>query len=393
MALHILHITPSLGRGGSERQLTSLVVNSDPSEFAHTVCYLWPPDDFRDQILAAGHRVLRLNPRQVRPWLATTGKLVSVFRREQPDIMQTWLYQATIAARLAMLFGPRVPLLTSLQSPEYAPDAVRMCTWPRIKVEAIRHLDWASSRWSRTTFVAASHYVKQTAELYLGAPPQRVHVIYNSFDAEGLHSRPEDRHRLRSELQLPPDSFIFLNVGRLDPQKGQAYLLRAFSAVLPATPDAYLVIVGAGPLDAELKGLACTLKISRHVRFLGRRSDMGACYEMADVFVFPSLFEGFSVALLEAMYKGLPCIASGIGPILELIKDGETGILVPAASADPLADAMLSLYMDRDLRGSVAARGREEALRQFQTPLIIPQWRALYRQLARNNVNAQLQPV
>jgi glycosyltransferase involved in cell wall biosynthesis len=393
MALHILHITPSLGPGGSERQLTNLVVNSDPAEFAHTVCYLWPPEDFRDQILAAGHRVLRLNSRPVRPWLATTGKLVSLLRREQPDIIQTWLYQATITARLAMLSAPRVPLVTSLQSPEYAPDVVQMCKWPRIKVEAIRHLDRVSSRWYGTTFVAASQYVKQTAQLYLGVPPQRMHVIYNSFDAEGLHSRPEDRHRLRSELQLPPDSFIFLNVGRLDPQKGQAYLLRAFSAVLPAIPDAYLVIVGAGPLEAELKDLACTFKISRRVRFLGRRSDMGACYEMADVFVFPSLFEGFSIALLEAMHKGLPCIASGIGPILELIKGGETGILVPAASADSLADAMLSLYMDRDLRRSVAARGREEALRQFQTPLIIPQWQALYRQLARNNVNAQVQPV
>jgi glycosyltransferase involved in cell wall biosynthesis len=393
MALQILHITPSLGRGGSERQLTSLVVNSDPSEFAHTVCYLWPPDEFRDQILAAGHHVLRLNSRQVRPWLATTGKLVSVLRRERPDIIQTWLYQATVVARLAMLFGPRVPLLTSLQSPEYAPDAVQMCKWPRVKVEAIRHLDRASSRWSGTTFVAASHYVKRTAQFYLGVPPKRMHVIYNSFDAEGLHSLPEDRLRLRSELQLPPNSFIFLNVGRLDPQKGQAHLLRAFSRVLPAIPNAYLVIVGVGPLEAELKDLACTLKISRRVAFLGRRTDMGACYEMADVFVFPSLFEGFSVALLEAMYKGVACIASGIGPVREFIKDGETGVLVPASEADLLADAMVALYKDTDRRRSVAARGKEAALQQFQTPLIIPQWQALYRQLARNNVNAQVQPL
>jgi glycosyltransferase involved in cell wall biosynthesis len=202
-------------------------------------------------------------------------------------------------------------------------------------------------------------------------------------DPETLHCQPGEVHRLRESLTIPPNGFVFLNVGRLDPQKGQEYFLQAFQQVSAAVPNVFLAIAGEGPAEKRLKEMANELGIVDQVRFLGRRSDVGACLEMADVFVFPSLFEGLPLALVEAMFKKLPCIVSRIETLLEVINDQDSGLLVAPGSVDELAAAMIELYTNPERRNILSARAGEVAAARFHRRVTVPQWENLYARIMR----------
>ncbi len=381
MSVRIFHIIPTLGRGGAERQLVNLVCNMDRARYEHIVCYLQPPDDFAAEMAQAGLTVIGLNVRQKRPWLTAPAKLLPHLRTHRPDIIQTWLFEADVSARLTHLLGNTIPIINTLHLTSYEPETIRAANWPAWKMSGLRWIDKLTTKLARPTFTACSYTVKASAQRYLSIDDDRIRVIYNSIDPETLRCAPGAPRRLREELQLPADAFVYLNVGRLAAQKGQEYLLRAFRQVATTIPKAYLVVVGDGPAAAELKQLCIHLNLDARVRFTGRRSDVGACLELADVFVFPSLFEGHPLAPIEAMMKGLPCIASRIDASLEVIEEQKTGLLVTPGAVDELAAAMLRLHHDPALRRSLAAQGQQMALQRFHSRTGMRAWEDLYREL------------
>ncbi|HEY1404658.1 MAG TPA: glycosyltransferase family 4 protein, partial [Pyrinomonadaceae bacterium] len=128
---------------------------------------------------------------------------------------------------------------------------------------------------------------------------------------------------------------------------------------------------------------ASELGVGERVRLTGRRKDVGACLEMSDAYVFPTLFEGFGIALVEAMFKRLASAASRVGPIPEIIEDGASGLLFAPGSVAELQAAMETLHDDPVRRRSIAARGFQSARERFHSELTIPQWEHLYREVAR----------
>jgi glycosyltransferase involved in cell wall biosynthesis len=375
----ILHVIPTLGRGGAERQLVSLVTNATSNE--HIVCYLREPSDFAEELRSNGHVVIRLDAAGGTKWIKGAARLSKLQRLYHPDIVQTWLLDASISARLSRILGPRVPLVTALQNVDYEPETIRAANWPRMKISTLRWLDQLSANWTTPRFVACSHFVKKSAQEQLGIPESSIEVIYNSVDPETLCCQVGEPQQLRESLAIPPDGVVFLNVGRLDPQKGQEYLLRAFQKVASAAPNAFLVIVGEGPLREHLTTLAEELGITYKVRFSGRRLNVGAFLEMANVFVFPSLFEGLGLALVEAMFTKLPCIVSRIDVLLEVITDQESGLVVAAGSVDELADAMIRLYADPVRRKELGAQAEQIATARFHQQVTIPQWENFYSKI------------
>ena len=378
-ATRILHVIPTLGRGGAERQLVSLVTNATANE--HIVCYLREPSDFAEELRSNGHVVVRLDAAGGAKWIKGAARLSKLQRLYHPDIVQTWLLDASISARLSRILGPRVPLVTALQNADYEPENIRAANWPRMKVSTLRRLDHLTARWTTPRFVACSNFVKKSAQEQLGIPESSIEVIYNSVDPETLRCQAGEPQQVRKSLAIPPDGVVFLNVGRLDPQKGQEYLLRAFQKVASVALNAFLVIVGEGPLRERLTAVAEGLGISDRVRFSGRRPDIGALLEMADVFVFPSLFEGLGLALVEAMFTKLPCIVSRIDVLLEVITDQESGLVVAAGSVDELADAMIRLYADPVSRKELGAQAEQIATARFHQQVTIPQWENFYSKI------------
>jgi glycosyltransferase involved in cell wall biosynthesis len=157
-----------------------------------------------------------------------------------------------------------------------------------------------------------------------------------------------------------------LCVGRLIPIKGHVVLLRAFAAAKERIPALELEIAGRGPLEPALKALARELGVSDSVRFLGHVTPIRSAIERAAIVVVPSMGEGFGMVALEAMERSRPVIAASIGGLGELVRDEETGILVPPGEAVPLRDAIVRLAGDLSLGRALGEAGRSRAVSRFQ---------------------------
>src|ERR1700752_4032234 len=353
MPIKVLHIIPTLGRGGAERQLLNLGCNTRSAELEHVVCYLHPPGDFGEKLQQTGLTVICLNLPNRWPFLFAPFRLIPKLKDLKPDIIQTWLYEADFSARFSTK-RRSIPIINTLHLTSYEPETVAAAGWPRWKMAALRHVDRLSARWSRPLFVAVSETVRRSAIRQLNIPAPEIRVIYNSINQETLRSAPGDANNLRREFDLPSKGFVYVNVGRL---------------------------------RDELQTLAEELGIIDRVRFLGSRQDIGACLEMGDAFVFPSSFEGLPLAPIEAMLKGLPCIATRIGPIEEFVTNRENGILVTHGSVTELVDAMREIYADPELRTRIAARARQLAFERFDSSIGMHSWKKLYREVALSKGN------
>ena len=375
----ILHIIPTLSSGGAERQLVNLIEQTSANEFSHLVCVFNNSDFLGAAVSNAGYDVCELGVTGKHPWFSSMIKLRSIIRHYHPDIIKTWLYDANIAGRLSQLWNFKIPIITTLHSSDYEPETIRAANWSPLKVEGLRQIDRFTLRLTNSYFAACSNFVKKSFQKQLKITDSHFRVIYNGVNPATLECADEVPLRLREELKIDQDGFVFITVGRVDAMKNQELLLRAFPQVLIKIPQAYLVIVGTGILEDRLKKLAQTLEIDRRVRFLGRRGDIGACLEMADVFVFPTLLEGHPLALIEAMFKKLPCVASNIEVLREVLIDNDNCLLFDSNDADKLAAAMIKLYSDPALRDRLSKKAFIDAERRFHIRIIASEWENYYR--------------
>jgi glycosyltransferase involved in cell wall biosynthesis len=221
---------------------------------------------------------------------------------------------------------------------------------------------WMRSRHQR--WIAVSHHGREVLSALYGMEPGAIGVIYNGAPV----ARPEcdgpsagARAEVRAELGLPSDAAVLLSVGRLDRQKGHADLLCALAGVHSARPDVRLVIAGEGPERERLEELLDALGLAHAVRLLGHRGDVERLMAGADLFVFPSYFEGTPFAMIEAMAHGLPIISSTFGGVDEIVDHGGNAVLVPVGRPDALRRAIVEVLADRPARERLAAAGRERA--------------------------------
>ncbi len=171
----------------------------------------------------------------------------------------------------------------------------------------------------------------------------------------------------------------FLCVGRLIPIKGHVVLLRAFRTVLDRRPDARLEIAGQGVLEHGLRDLTRQLRLEHAVSFLGHVTPVTSCIESSFAVVVPSLGEGFGMVALEAMERARPVIAASIGGLGDLVRDGETGLLVPSGDSARLADAMLELAADPARAAEMGAAGRARAIDRFPEVRCTERTEEIYR--------------
>lgn len=203
-----------------------------------------------------------------------------------------------------------------------------------------------------TALTAVSNTVKESW-CDFGVKPKV--TIYNPVSVMG--NRVEDSARIRREFSVPEDSALLLNVGRLAKQKAQDVLLDA-AKELKCGCDCkfHLVIAGRGPDEEALKAQARKLGLENHVTFAGFRTDVNALLGAADVFVFPSRWEGLPVAGLEAMASGTAVAAAGVDSMKECIADGQTGLLAPVEDAPAFAGILQRLVENPALRKNLARR-------------------------------------
>jgi glycosyltransferase involved in cell wall biosynthesis len=349
--LRVAHVTHGFDVGGLEKLLVELARHADRSRFDLHFVSLGERGLLAGDVEAVGWPVHTLHtPHGFRPRLIL--RLAQLFRRLRIDVVHTHDDRPHLhASPAARLVGIRRIIHTRHhQGFHLTPRQHRLVA---LVARCIEH------------FVCVSqHSARQAAEH--GVPTARLCSIPNGIDVQ------------RFANGGPRRTGPAVIVARLSPEKDVATLLRAVDLVRRTDPAFRLEIAGDGPCRPELERLAAQLGLAEHVRFLGQVREVPALLARARLFVLSSLFEGISLTLLEAMASGLAIVATQSGGNPEVVADGATGLLVPAADPEALAGGLLRLWGDDDLRDRLGAAGRERAEQHFDIRVMVAAYERLY---------------
>jgi len=283
------------------------------------------------------------------------GEVSRYLVRSRPRILHTHLVHADVYGQLAGTLA-RIPLRLSTK---HGFNEFREGRWFGVAdrtVGSLAHVHIAISR-------GLAHYLAETE----GFDETAFRIVHY-----GIASNGPAKGYTGSKPRL-------LCIGRLIPIKGHLVLLRAVAQAKARVPDLVLDIAGRGPLAPALEAYAADLGIADSVRFLGFVSGVERAIEDAAIVVVPSLGEGFGMVALEAMERSRPVIASAVGGLPEIVADGETGLVVPPADADALAEAIVALASDLPHAAAMGSEGRERAVALFTPELCVEKIEILYR--------------
>ena len=312
-------------------------------------------------------------------WPSRVRALRAKVVREQPDLVHATLVSSCLASRMALVrLDP--PLLNSVVNTSHDPtrgDRVAIASW---KLRALRAVDGVTARHLVDHVHALTDAVAEEVEDVLGVDPGRITVIPRGRSQSAVGSADLVRRaRVRRDLDLEQIAPVVVNVGRQDGQKAQADLVRAFARLVRARPDAVLLIAGReGSATPELLAAIDEEGVGSSVRLLGHRTDVLDVVAAADVFAFPSHYEGLGCSLIEAMALGVPIVGSDARAIAEVLGDGAYGRVVPRGDGVALADAMDGLLEDRVGAEALAERAHRRFLEHYELETIADATADLY---------------
>ena len=292
-------------------------------------------------------------------------RLSRLIRRLAPDVIHAHDAHAVAIASLARsLAGPRAtpPLIASRRVDFH----VRSNAFSRWKYRCVDR------------FICASAAIRDMLSGD-GVPPERASVVHEGIETGRIERAPAlDLHR---EFDLPAGCPIVGNVAALVPHKGQRHLVDAAARVVREVPDARVLIVGAGELEAALSRQIGRLHLAGKVILTGFRSDVPSVLKGLDLFVMSSVTEGLGTSVLDAMAAGLAVVGTRAGGIPESVVDGGTGLLTPPADAAAMARAIADLLQDDTKRRAFGAAGRERARAAFNADRMVEETAAVYAEV------------
>jgi len=356
----VLQLLATGGNGGAQESYTGLLLRLDRSAY-----------EVRALSLSSGSAVQRLRRLGLEVEVidetddeAAVRELTAYLVRNEIDLLHAHMYRAeVVGARAAMAAGTAVVMATVHSS--------------RVRsVEDIATLAALTPVMDRLIVPSASIVAKVRAEGRGGAS---FSVIPNGVDLDRF-DLPVAACALRREFEIPGGATLLGVVARLEPEKGHRYLIDAMPAILRGAPETWLVIVGEGSLDADLRAQAAALPAlaQEHVVFTGRREDVAAITGDLDVAVLPSLREAQGISILEAMARRKPVVASAVGGIPEVLTNGLDGLLVPPADPAALAEACIRLACSPELRTRMGEAGRATVEARFSLDAMVRQIEAIY---------------
>jgi sugar transferase (PEP-CTERM/EpsH1 system associated) len=372
----VLHVIHHLRMGGMENGLINLINRMPAEKFRHAIACVEGTSSFQQRIDKAGVEVFALHRSQIGVW-GLRRALYRLCRELRPAIVHSRNMSgldALLPARLAA-----VP--------------------HRIHGEHGRDVDDLNGENKKNILLRRLHRplvnryitVSKDLERYLigrvGVPAQRIEQIYNGVDTVRFGPVAQ-----KSVALLPPqfsgaDKIVIGAVGRLQPVKDQATLLHAFAQLRERQPqlDCYLALFGDGPLRESLQRLAAVLQIDERVHFAGAVDTVPEALRSLDLFVLPSLGEGISNTILEALASGLPVIATAVGGNVELIDAGETGALFEPRDVNALTGLLARYANDKALRRRQSVQARNTATSRFSLDAMVANYQRVYESLIASN--------
>lgn len=368
----VVHIVHSLGAGGLENGLVNLINRTPQGRYRHAIICLARSGSFAERIRVPGVEIFELNKREGKD-LAVYWRLWKLLRKLRPNVVHT----RNLAALDSLIVARLVPGTKTVHG-EHGRDIYDLDGRNR-KYVLLRKL----MRRFVDRYITVSKDLYQWLVSEIGVRSARIDQIYNGVDL--LKFAPDGPIVVeKNGAFIPPsaDRVVLGTVGRLAPVKNQELLVRAFDTLnrrgIQPHREISLLIVGDGPQTEYLTAVINDLYLQDLVYLTGDRDDIPELLRTMDIFVLPSLAEGISNTLLEAMATGLPLIATNVGGNPELVRDKVNGFLVPSADVEAMADAMESLVSNYELRTRMGAAGRELVSEKFSWTTTVEAYLAVY---------------
>ncbi|EMA18106.1 glycosyltransferase [Haloarcula amylolytica] len=285
-------------------------------------------------------------------------------RREQPDLIQSFLFYDNVIARLAGVFCS-ASIITGIREVPNEEPFVR---------SVIDRMTISLSDVIVSNSTAGRDYAVER-----GAEEENVAVVYNGRNIEQY--RTTDSAELRSELDIPMGATVVGTVGRLVERKGHFDLLDAWPSIVSEIPDAHLVFVGDGRDRERMAERVDSLGCADSVHFLGTRQDVPALLGAMDVFAFPSHYEGLPGAVIEAMAAELPIVATPVDGTSDLLENYRTGLFVDVQAPDEIAWATIRLHQHQPLAETLGTAAGQRAASEFTIESMVDGFERLYQEI------------
>lgn len=342
--------------------------------------------EFREEIEKTGANVVHIpiarNVNPVRDFISLIN-LYKYIKKEKFDSVQTYTTKAGFIGRLAArLAGVPVIIHNILELPQ---NSVQNSVLKFI----YKTMEQVAAKWADFIITTTNPNRNQILENHI-VPPEKLAAIPEGIELKNYETVKADPLQKRKELGIPDGAVFIGTVARLEAAKGHKYLLEAAKQILEKRKDIYFIMVGKGHLQAELEEKTKELGIQANVRFLGFRDDMLEILQSVDLFVLPSLWEGQGVVLMEAMCYKKPVIACKVGGVVDIVQDGENGLLVPSRDPDSLAKAILKMMDMPEKMKEMGEEGYRRIASKFRDSEMNDRRFEVYGKLFKEKLNVEL---
>lgn len=307
--------------------------------------------------------------------LIALRKLIALMRREKPDIVHTHTAKAGAlgrAAAIIALWGRKKRLYHTFHGHVFHSYFGPIKTRIFILIEQILAL-------FTNRILAVSPNTRNDLIAYKIAPPEKIIVVPLGLDLDPFAKCKSKQGELRKSLNLPEKNVLLIGlVARLVPVKGIHIFLQAIHCLQATHPDIHVVLVGDGELRSDLECQTKQLELTDKVHFLGYRKDLPTIYADLDMVVLSSLNEGTPVSIIEAMASGCIVVSTDVGGVSSLIRDNETGFLVPPKDPKALAKGIATAIEQRSLWKQMTKTAQEETLQRFHITRLVSDIERLY---------------
>jgi glycosyltransferase involved in cell wall biosynthesis len=305
--------------------------------------------------------------------LRTILELVRILRRDQPHIVETHTAKAGAVGRLAARLAG-VPLIIHVFH-----GHVFHSYFGPLKTRMFVNVERALARITDRIITISPAQRRDIVDVYRIAPPERVLTVPLGLDLEPFRRARQSGHgRFRASLGVPAEAPLVGFAGRLTIVKNPALFVEAAKHVAGQVPQARFVFVGDGELRATLEEQVDALRLGGHVIFAGWQVDMAAVYADLDLLALTSLNEGTPVTVIEALAAGVPVVATAVGGVPDVLKDQETGTLVPSGDAGALAQAIVGLLSAPERAQALARAGQGDVSDRFDLARLVGDMESLY---------------
>ncbi len=369
--IKVLQLVEGFNFGGAETKLLELVKHMDKDRFETTVVSLGLGNEIEDKFHNELDCRVMTFQRQKQVDFKLLARVRDFIRNEKIDVVMTTLFYADVLGAMAGKSGGAKGVFSweTISSPKWlVPHRLWSYRYAIRRADKVISVSKATAQW-----LVDKRKVN----------PGKVMIIPYGVNLDKFN--PSVKSVTRQSIGLSENDIIIGQVSRLNEQKGHTYLIDAAPAIIAKQPHVKFVLVGDGPLRADLEQQIKANGVEDHFKLLGFRQDVHEILPLFDVFTLPSLYEGLPNVVLEAMACGLPVVATPVDGTKEAVIDSETGILVPVGDVKELAENLLKVISNNDLKSKLGTAGRKRVEDEFSLDGQVKKFETLYETYALRN--------